>query len=389
MRVEYEPLDTAKIDPWIGQEIGGEQLNEPVTITDVRRWVQAMQNPNPLHYDETFARSTSFGQVVAPQSFVVACAVRHGIIPSIQGTIAGSHQMNVGDEWWFFEPRVDIGDHITSERQAFDYRIATTKFAGPTAFQRGDTTYSNQDGKVAARQRATAMRYMVGNLRKASPTTGSSEPREWSDEQLEEIEEERLAYARQVREWNDRSIAATKVGAELIRRPLGPHSIQSFTTEQRAYLYTVWGNLCDDGLGGTGREFGAVDSMRTREREASEDPAFADGLYHGGGRGHTDSKYARVVGMEKPYGYGASMTTYVLDHVANWAGHNGTILHSVLRYRTPVYLGDMTYVGAKAASIAEDSPNNHGLVTLDIEMTNQDANVLASGQVTVRLPLDG
>jgi acyl dehydratase len=382
--VDIEPLDTSDIDRWIGQPIGGEQLREPITVTDVRRWAQAMQNPNPLHFDQDFARTTSDGQVVAPQSFILACAVRHGIVPSIQGALPGSHQMNAGDEWWFSE-RVNVGDSITSVRQAIDYRIATTNFAGPTVFQRGDTTYLNQSGRVLARQRATAMRYLVANLRQKSTQTESAQPASWSDEQLEEIEEQQLSYARGCRTIADRSVSTVVAGESLRARPLGPHSIQSFTTEQRAYLYTVWGNLFDDGLAGTGRSFGAVDAMRTSDEKGSVDPTFADGLYHGGGRGHTTSKYAQVVGMQKPYGYGASMSAYVLDYVANWAGNRGTIVHSSLQYRAPVYVGDVTYIGASVTDVRPNEGPNHGSVVLAIKMTDQGGKVLATGSVEVRL----
>jgi len=384
--VEYEALDISDVNRWLGKTIGGEQLREPVSLTDVRRWAQAMQNANPVYFDESFANATGFGKVVAPQSFIVACAVRHGVIPSIQGTIPGSHQMNVGDEWWFAEPRIEIGDHIISERRAYDVRTATTRFAGPTAFQRGDTTYLNQDGKVVARQRSTAMRYLVANLHPKESSTPESGIREWSDEEIEQIEAERLSYARRMRESSLHTIADVSVGESIARRPLGPHSIQSFTTEQRAFLYTVWGNLYDDGLDGTGRNFGGVDAMKTRTAAASEDPTFADGLLHGGGRGHTDTRYAKVIGMEKPFGYGASMTAYVLDYVSNWIGYEGMVLHSSLRYRTPVYVGDMTYVSAKVADVKLDPTGRYGEVILEILMTNQDDAQLASGIVTAQLP---
>jgi len=382
--MDDEALDLSDVHRWLGRSLGGEQLREPVSITDVRRWVQAMQNPNPVHFDEPFARQSSFGAVVAPQSFVVACAVRHGITPSIQGTIHGSHQLNVGDEWWFSEPRVEIGEHVVSKRTALDVRTTTTKFAGPTAFQRGDTTYVNLDGKVLARQRSTAMRYLVSNLRSKSGSASPTTIRSWSGVELEEIERERLAYASQVRAVEQRGAAGLALGEQLPRRPLGPHSIQSFTTEQRAYLYTVWGNLVDDGLGGTGRDFGGVEAMTTRTDAAAQDPTFADGLLHGGGRGHTDQQYAAVIGMEKPFGYGASMTAYVLDYVSNWFGFGAMILHSSLRYRTPVYLGDMTYVSARVQDVANADRDESSVVALEISMVNQDDDELAQGLVTVR-----
>ena len=45
-------FDTTDVDRHIGKPVGGGQLKEPVTVTDIRRWVQGMQYPNPLHYDD-------------------------------------------------------------------------------------------------------------------------------------------------------------------------------------------------------------------------------------------------------------------------------------------------------------------------------------------------
>src|SRR5947209_7229276 len=163
---ELEELDTSDVDRWIGQPVGGGQLDEPISVTDIRRWAQGMQNPNPLYIDKAFANESALGRFTAPQSFTICTDVGHGATPSIQGTIPGSHMLFGGDEWWFFGPRIYPGDKLRSERLAFDYKIAHTSFAGPTMFQRGDTTYVNQRGEIVAKQRSTSIRYLVANARR-------------------------------------------------------------------------------------------------------------------------------------------------------------------------------------------------------------------------------
>ena len=37
------------------------ELKEPVALNDIRRWVQGMHYPNPLHYDEQWAAESHFG----------------------------------------------------------------------------------------------------------------------------------------------------------------------------------------------------------------------------------------------------------------------------------------------------------------------------------------
>jgi hypothetical protein len=67
-----------------------------------------------------------------------------------------------------------------------------------------------------------------------------------------------------------------KVGDKLPTRPIGPHTIATFTTEWRAYLMTVWGASREYGESST-LEAGWLPEM-SRDREGAKiDPTNADG----------------------------------------------------------------------------------------------------------------
>ena len=121
--------------------------------------------------------------MVAPQSFGVCTDTSHGAGPAIQGVIPGQHMIFGGDEWWFFGGRIEPGDAIRHDRMLFDYKVAETKFAGPTMFSRGDTTYINQRGEVLCKQRSTSVRYLVENAHKLGMFKNNV-PRTWSDQEL-------------------------------------------------------------------------------------------------------------------------------------------------------------------------------------------------------------
>jgi len=382
--MDFEPLDTSDIDRWIGQPIGGEQLKEPITVGDLRRWVQAMHNPNPVHYDETWPRAREAGGLIAPQSMILACAIRHGTQTSMQGGFEGVRQMNGGDEWWFYKT-VSVGDLVTSVRLAFDYKIRETPFAGPTIFQRGDITYINQHGQVLARQRSTSIRWLQANFEraaaaKAKPSGAPKDASEpvWTSDQIAGVEEERLTYARGLREGASPTLEDIAVGTKLPRRVIGPHSIQSFTTEQRSFLYTAWGALYDDGIPATPRKI--------RAAEAAIDPYFADGLYQGASAGHTDSKAAGQRGMPRAYGAGGAICAYVVDYVSNWAGERGRAEHLSVQYRNPVLVGDLTYVSGEVVHIGAPNADGYALVDLSVQTADQNGKVGTPGKATVRLP---
>jgi acyl dehydratase len=385
--VEDHPvtLDTTDVDRHVGQSVGGGQLKEPIAVNDIRRWVQGMQYPNPLHYDEEFAARTIFGRIVAPQSFTVCCDVGHGAGPAIVGNIPGTHMIFGGDEWWFYGPRVLPGDRLRMERRFHDYKVANTKFAGPTMFSRGDTLYRSERGDAVAKQRSTAVRYLAEEARRLGFFERSAPRPAWTDERLAEVDAVRTAWIRSNHDGNSPRYDDVDVGTRLPRRAIGPHTIASFSTEWRSYIFTVWGSSYHEGPEHL-QDAGWLPEMERNLDAAQEDPALGDGLYRGPSRGHADAVHAQLVGMPRGYGYGASMGAWVLDYVGYWAGHGGFVRHSNVQYRFPAFEGDVTYLDAEVTGKRVDDLIGYGLVTLEVVMTTQDGAVMAKGPVEVQLP---
>ena len=59
-------LDTSDLDRYMGVPMEPGELKEPVAVNDIRRWVQGMHYPNPLHYDERWAAESHFGPSSPP-----------------------------------------------------------------------------------------------------------------------------------------------------------------------------------------------------------------------------------------------------------------------------------------------------------------------------------
>jgi len=377
-------LDTRDVDRWIGKPLGGAQLKEEVHVNDLRRWAQGMQNPNPLHFDEEYAAGSRFERIVAPQSFAVCTDTSHGAGPAIQGEIPGQHMIFGGDEWWFFGPRIEPGDRISHDRMLFDYKVAETKFAGPTMFSRGDTTYINQRGELICKQRSTSVRYLAENARKLD-MFGDNVERTWEDQELEDLEKQKMDYYQSFLDLGHEKRLFVKVGDELPTRPIGPHTLMSFTTEWRSYLMTVWGASREHGESSTMRA-GWLPEMSRDEEGARIDPSNADGLYKGPSRGHVQPRYAQLIGMPRGYGYGASMGAWVLDYLANWGGEWSQIVHSNMQYRAPALTGDATFLNGEVVAIDHSDPSGQPIASVKVVMTNQDEAVMAQGTAEIALP---
>lgn len=381
----FPDFDTSDVDRWIGVPLGGGQMREPVAAADVRRWVQGMQNVNPLHHDDAFAAGSRFEGLVAPQSFAVCCSDSHGAGPAIQGHIPGTHMLFGGDEWWFFGPRIFPGDRLRLERMLFDYKVTETKFAGPTMFSRGDTTYINQRGEVVGKQRSTSIRYRADDARERGEFAGAVE-KEWTDAELADVEKQKFEYYASIHDLGHAKRLDVREGDRLPTGVIGPHTIQSFTTEWRAFLMSVWGAFEPDGLPSSLWNAGWLPEMDRDHEGAKLDPAQADGLYKGPSRGHVQARYAQRIGMPRGYGYGASMGAWILDWLANWAGEWGEVVHSKASYRAPALTGDVTYLDGEVTGVGFDDASGQPVGQVTLRMRNQRDEEMASGTAEVRLP---
>ncbi|MGL4563826.1 MAG: FAS1-like dehydratase domain-containing protein, partial [Halioglobus sp.] len=235
-------LDMSDVDQWVGKPIIFAELWDPCNATDIRRWVQAMDYPNPIHWNEEFARESRFGGIVAPQSFTVAMDYGHGCHPACVGKIPGSHLIFGGEEWWFYGSPVRPGDKLFQQRRFDGYKVADTKFAGPTAFTRGDTVHRNQDGVLVAKERSTAIRYLIEEARKRGMYDKEQRtPKRWTTAELDHILKLRMDWILSNREGSSPHYEEVKVGDRLARRVIGPHSVVSFALECRAHRQNIWG----------------------------------------------------------------------------------------------------------------------------------------------------
>jgi hypothetical protein len=380
-------FDISDVDRWIGVPLGGGQLKDPVGANDIRRWAQGMQNPNPLYFDEAYAAESRHGRLAAPTSFAVCTDDSHGAGPAIQGYIEGQHMLFGGDEWWFFGPKIYPGDLVKQERMLFDYKATMTKFAGPTMFSRGDTTYINGRGEVICKQRSTSIRYRAENARERGEFMDKTEP-VWTDAQLADIEKEKLAYFDSFLDLGHGRRLGVKEGDKLLRRPIGPHSIASFSTEWRSFLMTVWDAYGHDGGPSSLFQSGWLPEMSRDLEAAKKDPSLGDGLYHGPSRGHVQDRYAQLIGMPRGYGYGASMGAWILDYLSNWVGEWGDILHSNMSFRSPALTGDLTYLDGEVIGIEQPDDAEQAIASIRVTMTNQNDEVSAQGVAEVRLPTE-
>ncbi|MBI2304117.1 MAG: MaoC family dehydratase N-terminal domain-containing protein [Chloroflexi bacterium] len=144
------------ITPEMRQAIGMEL--EPVVMEvekgHLRRFAQAIDDPNPLWQDEGYAQGTRYGSIIAPPTFL--CTLRpEGQELPFQNPLR--RRLNGGNRWQFFLP-VRPGDVITGRSKISDIYEAQGR-VGRLLFILRETTYTNQRGELVARHWGTNISY--------------------------------------------------------------------------------------------------------------------------------------------------------------------------------------------------------------------------------------
>lgn len=120
----------------------------------IRRFAEAIGDPNPLFNDEAAARRTRFGGMIAPPTF---CRSLGAAIPEIKIAMPAFRGLDGGSEWEYFEP-IRPGDRISVVSKIADIRERDGRL-GPMVFITVETSYSNQYNQLCALQRSTVIRY--------------------------------------------------------------------------------------------------------------------------------------------------------------------------------------------------------------------------------------
>jgi len=387
----HTKIDLSDVRHRVGQRIGGGQLLEPCTALDIRRWVMGLDYPNPIHWDEEFARNSRFGGIVAPQTMCVGLDHGDGVLPCLVGHIPDSHMLFGGEEWWFYGYRIRPGDQLFQERRFHDYKEVDTKFAGPSLITRGDTNHRTQNGTPVAKERATSIRYLVAEAEKRK-MYAANPPKApvWTPEELRKIAKIRRDWILSGREGVSPHFEEVDVGDKLPRRAIGPHTIATFASEWRAFPFTTWGAYKWVGVPGMKDPWinqNCGFTLPVDYEEARIDPRVIDGLYSGPASGHVNASAGAELGLPRAYGYGTSMGAWVIDYLAYWAGHDGMVRHSRMAFRTPVFEGDVTYVDGEVTAKQAESPWGVPLLTIKLQMTNQEGVVSVAGEAEVEVPL--
>ncbi len=153
-----ESLITEEMRSQIGTE--SEDMILEIEKSVVKRFVEAVEDANPLWQDEKYARKSRSGGIIAPPGMVGNYYFPVKVVgPPPQVKSPFWRRLNGGNEFEFLKP-VQAGDVLMSTTKLVDLQERRGRPGiGRMLIQISETTYKNQKGEVVVKTRNTAIAY--------------------------------------------------------------------------------------------------------------------------------------------------------------------------------------------------------------------------------------
>lgn len=360
---------------WLRRDVHWPAVYEPISLHDIRRWaIYSVGDDNPLWRDEEYAKRTTWGEVIAPPTFLFS------IDTTIVGPgLPGIQWIHGGTDWELFRP-VRVGDRITARARLINVEEKAGRRASRFIIQEGETLFEDAGGQLVGR--AVTQMLRVPRARSGQGIkhdNGSSEKKKgdasakdrdvfYSEEQMAEIA---AAYANEeVRGAEPRYWEDVNVGDELptiVKGPLTLVDIVAFFAGRR-FVYSPM-------------------KMAFAERVAHPRNVYVSpktGIPVHPAAGHFDNEIAREIGMPRAYDQGFMRINWLGHLVTNWAGDHGFVKKLTGRNIGPNLVGDVCWLNGTVAEKIDDGGEPR--VVLELWGENQNGVRTAGGSAEVTLP---
>lgn len=145
-------------------ELIGTQSDPVILDVDrgaIRRYAQAVEDPNPLYNDVEYAKKSKYGEMICPPGFFgwpikTRGLTEESVLSQIMKRSGRSTTMDNGGELEFMLP-IRAGDILTSVTKIADIYEEVGRSENRFLLAIRETTYVNQNGDVVARSRSRSI----------------------------------------------------------------------------------------------------------------------------------------------------------------------------------------------------------------------------------------
>ena len=178
MKDEVDFLVSDELKTWCGRTIGPIPLPEPISASDLRRYINATGDRNPLWMDDDCARSAGYRSRIVPPAMIAELYRRS---EGSTGTLSDNlweamplpedytESRNTQAECEWFEP-VYVGDQLNVTHRIVDIVGRATR-SGVGIFVTREMTFRREEGSKVLLVRQTSVK-----LRKRNAPVNEGEP---------------------------------------------------------------------------------------------------------------------------------------------------------------------------------------------------------------------
>ena len=145
---------TEEMRSMLGVEVGP-QAHE-IEKGMIKKFAEAIDDPNPLWQDEAYAENARYGSIVAPPGFLFVTELMEQPLWAMSVKCPLKGFVNAGNDFEYFQP-IKPGDVISVTGKLVDLQEKQGK-TGKIAIMIMERTYTNQRGETVAKARYTLIR---------------------------------------------------------------------------------------------------------------------------------------------------------------------------------------------------------------------------------------
>ncbi len=340
-------------------------FNDKATKVAIRRFADAIGDPNPLWRDFEYAKKTKYNSIVAPPSWIFSA------LSGVQFGWRGLAGFHIATEVKFITP-IFLNDSLQFEATYLGFEgPRKSRFAEKVVIDSFEERYFNENKELIAISVRKVLRAERKKARMLSYYANLELPHPWKEEELKKIENEVLNVkirGNKIRYWED-----VQEGEELYELVKGPLGVMDMIAAMSV-------GLAPARIAGQAT---ALEEYRKRPAWAFRDPdtyAMEPLLAV-----HYNKEAARAMGLPYPYDLGPQRQSWYIQHLTNWIGDDGWLKWCYGEYRRFVFLSDVIRFKSR---VVKKYIDKEGEPCVDIETNtyNQRGENVLIGRATVVLP---
>jgi acyl dehydratase len=333
----------------------------------IRNFAYGVGDPNPLFWDEEYAKTTPFGTRIAPPCILFAQGV--GTLMATSFGMPGLHALYMGTEYWNHKP-IKLGDVIDPVFKYGEIKVheGASRFAGLRITQTMDGSFTNQHGELVSESRDHVLRFTrqggSGRSKYADLEQATYSPTEIAA--IDADYDKEIRRGAEPRYWED-----VEVGEAIPWVLKGP-----LTVTDCIGFKIVWGHGPFVRPHRIGFDY--------RRRHPLAYTPNSRGVPDVPERVHWEDELAQTIGIPAAFDYGPQRVSWFGHLYFNWMGDHGWLEYLNVQLHGPVLIGDTSWLeGRVAKKWVEDGRH---LVEIEHWGRDQRDRVHTKGSAHVRLP---